>query len=66
MTGDIGFTEWGFAIYDTPENVEKIEMAFKTKEFTNIINAIKIIPSQKCNPEVMKLFRKDFWKDLLV
>ena len=66
MTGDIGFTEWGFAIYDTPENVEKIEMAFKTQEFTNILNAIKIIPSQKCNPEVMKLFRKDFWKDLLV
>ena len=31
MTGDIGFTEWGFAIYDTPENVEKIEMAFKTQ-----------------------------------
>ena len=66
MTGDIGFTEWGFAIYDTPENVEKIEMAFKTQEFSNILNAIKIIPSQKCNPEVMKLFRKDFWKDLLV
>ena len=66
MTGDIGFTEWGFAIYDTPENVEKIEMAFKTQEFSNILNAIKIIPSQKCNPEVMKLFKKDFWKDLLV
>ena len=66
ITGDIGFTEWGFAIYDTPENVEKIEMAFKTQEFTNILNAIKIIPSQKCNPEVMKLFRKDFWKELLV
>lgn len=66
MTGDIGFTEWGFAIYDTPENVEKIEIAFKTKEFTNIINALKIVPSQKCNPEVMKLFKKDFWKDLLV
>lgn len=66
MTGDIGFTEWGFAIYDTPENVEKIEMAFKTQEFTNILNAIKIIPSQKCNPNVMRLFRKDFWKDLLV
>ena len=66
VTGDIGFTEWGFAIYDTPENVEKIEIAFKTKEFTNIINALKIVPSQKCNPEVMKLFRKDFWKDLLV
>ena len=66
MTCDIGFTEWGFAIYDTPENVEKIEMAFKTQEFTNILNAIKIIPSQKCNPEVMKLFRKDFWKELLV
>jgi hypothetical protein len=66
MTGDIGFTEWGFAIYDTPENVEKIEVAFKTKEFTNIINALKIVPSQKGNPNVMKLFRKDFWKDLLV
>jgi len=66
MTGDIGFTEWGFAIYDTPENVEKIEIAFKTQEFSNILNAIKIIPSQKCNPEVMKLFKKDFWKDLLV
>ena len=66
MTGDIGFTEWGFAIYDTPENVEKIEMAFKTQEFSNILNAIKIIPSQKCNAEVMKLFKKDFWKDLLV
>jgi len=66
VTGDIGFTEWGFAIYDTPENVEKIEIAFKTKEFTNIINALKIVPSQKGNPNVMKLFRKDFWKDLLV
>ena len=66
MTGDIGFTEWGFAIYDTPENVEKIEIAFKTKEFTNIINALKIVPSQKGNPDVMKLFKKDFWKDLLV
>jgi len=66
VTGDIGFTEWGFAIYDTPENVEKIDVAFKTKEFTNIINALKIVPSQKGNPNVMKLFRKDFWKDLLV
>lgn len=60
--GDIGFTEWGYAIYDTPDNINQIEKAFQTKEFTRLLDAIKIIPSQKCNVKVMKQFKKDFWK----
>jgi hypothetical protein len=64
-TGEVGFTEWGYAIYDTPDHIDQIEIAFKNEKFKKLLDAIKIIPSQKCNVKVMKQFKKDFWRHLI-
>ena len=41
-----------------------VEKAFNSEEFINIVDAINLT-SNKYNYNVMKLFKKDFWKEFL-
>jgi hypothetical protein len=42
--------------------MNNVEKAFNSKEFNNIIDAIKLT-STKYSHNIIKLFKKDFWKD---
>jgi hypothetical protein len=60
--GEYGLTEWAYAFKCNKEEMNNVEKAFNSKEFNNIIDAIKLT-SNKYNDNVIKLFKKDFWKD---
>ena len=63
-TGQYGLTQWAYCIYDEPQNLENIEKAFKDPDFKKVINAIHV-DGQNYNISMMKIFRKDFWKQYL-
>jgi hypothetical protein len=60
FNGELGLTEWAYCIYDKPENLQKIEKAFRNKNFNKIKSAIQL-DSSTYNIKIMKLFRKDFY-----
>lgn len=62
--GQFGITEWSYCIYDKKTNLKKIEKCFRNKEFAKIIKNIQTT-SQKYNIPVMKLFKKDFYKEFI-
>ena len=64
MNGDYGLTQWAYAFKCTKEEMNNVEKAFTSNKFHNIIDAIKLT-SNKYNYNVMKLFKKDFWKDFI-
>lgn len=65
LEGKYGLTEWAYAIICDGKNISDVEKAFKSNKLKNIIDAIKLT-SNKYNYNVMKLFKKDFWKDFVV
>ena len=62
--GEYGLTQWSYCIYDNKDLLLNIEKAFKNSDFQKIIHSIKF-DSNKYNISVMKLFKKDFWKEFL-
>lgn len=62
--GEYGLTQWAYCIYDIKDNLIKINDAFRTNEFNDIKNAIQL-DSSSYNIKVMKLFKKDFYKDFI-
>ena len=62
--GKYGLTEWAYCIYDVNENLPFIERAFRSSKFNTIKNAIHL-DSSSYNIKVMKLFKKDFWRDFI-
>ena len=65
LEGKYGLTEWAYAIICDGKNISDVEKAFKSNKLKNIIDAIKLT-SNKYNYNIMKLFKKDFWKDFVV
>lgn len=63
-TGEYGLTQWSYCIYDCPDILLNIEKAFRSQKFQEIIKAIKL-DSSSYNINVMKLFKKDFWKEII-
>lgn len=63
-TGKYGITQWSYCIYDTPENLDSIQKAFQNPKFKKIIEAIHF-SSATYNIKVMKLFKKEFYKEFL-
>ena len=45
-------------------DMNDVEKAFNSEEFINIVDAINLT-SNKYNYNVIKLFKKDFWKEFL-
>lgn len=62
--GDYGLTQWAYCIYDNEEILHNIEKAFRNSNFKKIILSIKL-DSSNYNIPVMKLFKKDFWKEFI-
>ena len=64
INGEHGLTQWAYAFKCAVEDMCAIERIFVNKKFKNIINAIELT-SNKYNYSVMKLFKKDFWRDFI-
>jgi hypothetical protein len=62
--GLYGLTQWAYAFKCNISEMDDIEKAFKSSNFKNIIDAINLT-SNKYNYNVMKLFKKDFWKEFI-
>lgn len=64
VEGKYGMTQFCFGVVDTPENVVKIKEACRTPKFINLVNAF-CISKTEINKNILRLFRKDFWKDFV-
>jgi|APGre2960657373_1045057.scaffolds.fasta_scaffold01643_4 hypothetical protein len=64
INGDYGLTQWAYAIKCKKEDMDNVEKAFNSNKFNSIIDAINLT-SNKYNYNVMKLFKKDFWKEFI-
>lgn len=62
--GTYGLTQWAYAFKCSEEDMNNVEKAFNSEEFNTIVDAINLT-SNKYNYNVMKLFKKDFWKEFL-
>jgi hypothetical protein len=62
--GKYGLTQWAYAFKCVEADMNDVEKAFNSEEFINIVDAINLT-SNKYNYNVMKLFKKDFWKEFL-
>ena len=62
--GDYGLTQWASGIEDEKDNLQLIEQAFRSKKFIKIKEAIHL-DSSSYNIKVMKMFKKDFYKDFI-
>lgn len=62
--GEYGQTQFARGIIDEVENLELIKQALKSVEFKEIIK-IMAMGSSEINVDIMKTFRKDFWKEFL-
>ena len=62
--GEYGLTEWAYAIECNKEDMDNIEKMFNSTKFKNIIDAINLT-SNKYNYNVLKEFKKDFWKEFI-
>ena len=61
--GEYGLTQWAYCIYDDEKKLESIEKVFRSLKFNKIKESIQL-DSSSYNIKVMKLFKKNFYKDL--
>jgi len=62
--GEYGLTQWAYGFKCDKDNMNNVEKAFNNINFKNIIDAINLT-SNKYNYVVLKMFKKDFWKEFL-
>ena len=62
--GEYGLTQFAIGVIDAPENLDQIRIALKSERFRNLMKSVCVGKAQY-NRRVMKLFRKDFWKDFV-
>ena len=62
--GEYGLTQWSYCIYEHQDVLKYIEQTFKNVEFQQVIQSIQI-DSSTYNIPIMKLFKKDFWKEFI-
>ncbi len=60
--GEYGLTNYAKGIIETPENIDKLYFYMKSDKFENIKESL-FITLNEINYQVLKLFRKDFWKN---
>ena len=64
QNGEYGLTQFSYGIIDSIENLRDIYKAMRTKEFKNLMEACSI-GMLTINKDVLKTFRKDFWKEFV-
>jgi hypothetical protein len=62
--GEYGITQYGFAIVDNFENLEKIKIALTSDKFKKLSQSLPRF-SQAINHKMIGNFRKDFWKEFI-
>jgi hypothetical protein len=62
--GNYGMTQWCGAIVEEKKNLKNLYKALRSEEFIKLIDAVSISKTEM-NAKVLKLFRKDFWKDFI-
>lgn len=62
--GEYGLTQWAYAITCSKDEMKMVETVYKSRNFNNIVDAIRLT-SNKYNYNVMKLFKKEFWKEFI-
>jgi hypothetical protein len=65
INGDYGLTDFAYAIVDKPENLPKIKAVFDSKEFKYLMEMC-CVGLRSINYRVIRLFKKDFWKEFCV
>jgi hypothetical protein len=63
-TGEHGLTQRAIGILDKPCNLEQIAIVLDSEEFKKIIRAMSMSKAE-INPNVLSLFKKDFWKEFI-
>ena len=61
--GEFGLTQWVVAICDNSNNLKQIKKIFSNNKFKNILKSIKF--GMYYNTDIIKLFKKDFWKEFI-
>tara|TARA_B110000858_G_C17761181_1_gene454606 strand:- start:317 stop:1609 length:1293 start_codon:yes stop_codon:yes gene_type:complete len=64
INGDYGLTQWAYAFSCNKSDMNNIEKAFNSNLFKNIISATTLT-SNRYNYSILRLFKKDFWKEFL-
>ncbi len=59
--GEFGLTNYAKGIVESPENIDKLYTFMRSDKFENIKESLYITMNE-INYQVLKLFRKDFWK----
>ncbi len=59
--GEFGLTNYAKGIIETPENIDNLYIFMKSDKFENIKESLYITMNE-INFQVLRLFRKDFWK----
>jgi hypothetical protein len=62
--GEYGLTQYGFAIVDNSENLEKIKMALTSDKFKILSQSLPRF-SQAINHKMINSFKKDFWREFI-
>ena len=62
--GEYGLCQFSSGIVDTPENLPLIKKAFDSIEFRNLMESCSV-GDMSVNHKILKLFRKDFWKEFV-
>ena len=65
LDGTYGLTQWAYAIVCDKKDIKKVEQSFNSNDFLNVIDAIQLT-SNKYNYNIIKKFKKDFWKEFIV
>jgi hypothetical protein len=62
--GEYGLTQYGFAIVDDSENLEKIKDALTSDKFKKLSQSLPRF-SQAINHKMVNSFKKDFWRHFI-
>lgn len=62
--GEYALTQWAYAFKCNKDDMSDIELAFKSKRFNDMVDAIQLT-SNKYNYSILKTFKKDFWKEFV-
>ena len=61
--GKYGLSQWVIGIVDKPDNLKKITTIFNNNKFKEILKCIKF--GMYYNKRIIKMFKKDFWKEFI-
>ena len=62
--GELGLTQYSYAIVDTVKNLPLIKKAFDSKEFRTLMEHCAV-SQNTINYKIIPLFKKDFWKEFI-